>query len=291
MLFGSARDDTHLKTDVDNVSRLLGIMMSRFEHHTLSLSTLSDTLSGEYSTALLVAMRNATATNCTHPFDSLLRTRHAPRVAYLAIARSGSQSVQKGLEELYHQHVPHDHECTMRDLEEAGATHVMVTVRHPAERIYSGIKRILEGIKLDIWSGRIFFQAFKGPGAANDYITALRLPHDPRHMLAMGLTLGDQRKDSYLKWMLPLYPFYLRGALRIAQLEYLCTDHLTADFNSVAERWQLNITLPEGAGEQHRSHSLVTPLDGANLAWLEAMYAADMKLWAEHCRNLGRSAI
>ena len=129
------------------------------------------------------------------------------------------------------------------------------------------------------WSNLAFFAHFNGMAAANDYVLALRSPQSPLHRLAMNITLGDEN----LNFMLPVDEFYSQGALGTARVEYVCTENLAADFNRIAARWQLNITLLAAPTHSHTSTASLEPLHPANLAWVEATYAADFRLWKAHC--------
>ena len=77
--------------------------------------------------------------HCEEDSWGWLQKREPPRVAYLAVARTGSESLQKAVGALHKRHAPHDHACTLRDVESAGATHVLISLRHPAERLASGV--------------------------------------------------------------------------------------------------------------------------------------------------------
>lgn len=96
-------------------------------------------------------------------------------IGYLAVARTGSEAMQLALEwgaNLTHRTLPHNHDCRLRDFERLGAPHVMIGLRHPVDRIMSGVQRRSEGNLRDKQdhkvANQVFVLAFRGRNASND---------------------------------------------------------------------------------------------------------------------------
>ena len=249
----------------------------------LLVATIATVVAAPPLPFLEMLVNSHSGVTCRYALEQLVNHTASKRVAYVAVARTGSQSLQHGISQLYTytRRAPHDHDCSLRDLEMAGATHVMISIRHPAARILSGVRRRLENNSMENSSNKAFVETFGGAEAANAYIHAIRSPQSPTHGMAMNITLGH----GHMNFMMPIDEYYLRGAHGSARVEYVCTENLTADFDRIAALWQLGITLPTDTQENHRSTSHASPLDQMNLAWVESTYAADLRLWKTHCNS------
>jgi hypothetical protein len=222
-------------------------------------------------------------------------------VAYLAIARAGSTS----LADVFHYH---DHDCTLRNLEERGARRVLVSLRHPVARISSGLSRRLEGHHLKKEGNRIFYETFKTPDA---YVQALRAGAgggaaagdngdvavavvDERVIkLAHEATIGHHKQN----FMTPVSEFYLANPMGLADVVFLCIDTLAEDFDAAfAQRWHIrpppNTKAMKHDGEKrknvsHTSSANMTAVysrfSATSLEWLLQTYAADVALFEKHC--------
>ena len=219
-----------------------------------------------------------------------LQKREPPRVAYLAVARTGSESLQKAVGSHHKRHAPHDHACTLRDVESAGATHVLISLRHPAERIASGVKRRLEGISAnrDSEQNADFRAAFLpyGSAALNAFVASLRDPAHPLHARAMH----DSMRQN---WLTPVSEFYLaNGHLydRAARRGFVCTPTLADDVWRVTKAWGVKgVRVQAKEASSHRSNTTLAPLSAENRAWVESTWAADVALWNTYCAATARS--
>ncbi len=231
-------------------------------------------------------------------------------ITYLAVARAASESLHAKLassnEALHRKHRSttkilnhHDHDCTLRDLEKRGARRVFVALRHPLERISSGISRRLEGNNLKKKANALFFEKFgkknhNGKGGAEAFVGALRNQTDPLHWDARSATVGP-RKQNY---MIPISEFYLANSLGLAEVGFLCIDTLDDDYAAVSQRWFPSTTkaddndpLKSTHNDEHRHVSKIS--SGANTVfsrfskesvdWIEQTYAQDIALFKKHC--------
>ena len=246
-----------------------------------------------FTLAALIAARQP---DCPPSDWSWLHDVPPPRVAYLAVARTGSESLakalgdhhsKKALEESYDgtAHVPHSHDCTLRDVEIAGATHVLISLRHPADRLMSGVKRRLEGNCTKNPSNLDFRDAFGpfGASALNTFVAALRDVAHPLHTRAINQSIGPMRQN----FLLPVSEFYLangRTDNRAAHRGFVCTPTLSDSVQHVMQSWCIRDAHVQGKDESaHRSHTMMEPLSAENRAWVEATWAADVALWRLHC--------
>lgn len=206
-------------------------------------------------------------------------TKHLARlpVAYAAVARSGSESLQIYLGASY----PHNHDCTVADLERKGARFVYVALRHPVERIASGVKRRLEMHQND-QPNQLFVDTFHGADAMNSYIRAIQDHTHPQHAAALQCTLGRMRQA----YMLPVSEFYLAGSMNRANILFVCTDTLITDFNAQAARWDLPLkVVPNTSLIHHKSYARLNDLGHAQRAWIHRTYHRDVALWHTHCNH------
>ena len=194
------------------------------------------------------------------------------RVAYLCIARAGSESVRDALQREYHWTVPHQHGCSLEQLEHQQAQRVMVLVRHPAERFISTISRHRE-YHSKVWKD------FK---SADALVTALRLEDNPKHKNAYAYA-------TQFGFALPIVEYYLQPEAEhdsSIELEYVCTNNMTAEYNVLAAKWGLKPM----AHYSHKSHesaaaSPTSQYSSENLKWIEDLYSEDIKLCLSKCPN------
>ena len=244
----------------------------------------------------LTALISARLPDCPPSIWSWLHDVPPPRVAYLAVARTGSESLgkalrehhsKKALEQRFTAHMPHSHDCTLRDVETAGATHVLISLRHPADRLMSGVKRRLEGArgKSAKLPNADFLDAFGpfGANALNAFVSALRDVAHPLHTRAMNQSIGPMRQN----FLLPVSEFYLANGRtddRAAHSGFVCTPTLAGDVQRVTQSWCVRDMHVQGQEESiHRSHTTMKPLSAENRAWVDTTWAADVALWRLHC--------
>jgi hypothetical protein len=209
--------------------------------------------------------------------DCAIRSHfQAEEVTYLAIARAGSTTL--GTVFRYH-----DHDCTLRDMEERGARRILVTLRHPLARISSGVARRLEGKASKKTANRIFFENFK-EGGVEAYITALRNELDPFHDVAMKATVGERRQS----YMLPITQFYLDNSLGLAGVTFLCLETLDDDYEAAFQRWGTEPkkklqTENTSKVSSRNSTSVLLRFSPESIQWVAQTYAADIALYKKHC--------
>ena len=93
-------------------------------------------------------------------------------IGYLAVARTGSEAMQSALAsaaDVDKHDLPHNHDCRLRDLEHIpGAHRVLISLRHPVDRIMSGTARRVEKHEKSKPANSLFQQHFRGKDAVND---------------------------------------------------------------------------------------------------------------------------
>mmetsp|Transcript_39801 Transcript_39801/g.40293 ORF Transcript_39801/g.40293 Transcript_39801/m.40293 type:complete len:215 (-) Transcript_39801:340-984(-) len=183
----------------------------------------------------------------------------------------------------------HNHDCTLRDMEEMGARRILVTLRHPIERISSGISRRQEGHMTEKTPNALFLKYFgqKDVGP-EEFVRALRNETDPLHEAALRITLGPNRQP----FMLPVSEFYLANSLGLAEVEFLCLDTLDGDFEAAFQRWfpTTAAVLEDEHPHNHKSKissgntsTIFSRFSKESLAWFDKTYAKDIALVKKHC--------
>ena len=233
-------------------------------------------------------------------------------VTYLAVARAASEDLHAKLSSSSQQlqgeqrrtttilnH--HDHDCTLRDLEERGARRVLVAVRHPLARISSGISRRLERKVLKKKANAVFVEHFgtkkhNGGGGAEAFVGALRNQTDPLHEAALNATVGPRRQN----YMVPVSEFYLANSLGLAEVKFLCIDTLDHDYAAAFQRWFPTNVNADDTGSPVKSprndkRKHVSKISSGNATtvflrfskesvdWIEQTYAKDIALYQKHC--------
>ena len=190
----------------------------------------------------------------------------------------------------------------MSDLEANGARLIIVPLRHPLERVASGIAR-----RFDVadQQSHYFKSVFNGSvgHVRNRFVSALRNASDPLHEAAVGLTFLTP-VDAHHKvpprqfWLIPI-SFYLDSAANdSATLAFVCTDSLSVDLIALAKRWNLGSAALAAAGwhlnteqgNQTRHHQHLgdqTLFSVTNARYLEDVYAEDVELYNRHCKANG----
>jgi hypothetical protein len=246
----------------------------------------TDVFSASFSLELLLAHREAKR-HCWMGVDDWLPGATSEQgLGYLAVARTGSESLQIAIQQnLPSVRVPHNHDCTLRDLESINVSNVVISLRDPLARISSGVSRRLDLKHFDKQANEKFVTNFNGSNAVNEYVTALRQPSHPMHSVAMEVTVGPKRQS----YMLPITEFYLARALGVARVTFVCTDTLTDDFNTLAR----NLGLPQNMNTHtHKSSGsssdqifVQARFSEENARWIRRLYAEDVRLVEEHCGN------
>ena len=222
-----------------------------------------------------------------------------PVVTYVCVARTGSGTLKWVMDSAKKTRnnviVHHNHDCTLRDLEERGADRIMVTLRHPAARISSGVSRRIAGkphpagSKESKWANQLFSEAFVGQGrggktVAEAYVSALRNVTDPLHGTALEVTVGP-RKQNY---MVPVMEYYLEGPLGRAEVTFLCMETFVDGYKDAFLRWWGWVP-PDGLHRHiskkssHESAFVLSQFSKESLAWIEETYAEDIALYKKHC--------
>jgi len=266
-------------------------------------TSLQHYLSSPFNLTALVALREDNS--CTGMFNGKVKNKMLQgKIANLAIARTGSDSVSKALR-ANSQAAHHNHDCTLSHLANAGAKRVVVSLRDPVARIISGYQRRMSNSgrgKSQKFANAEFRRLFSA-GGVDDFISALRLPDHPRHKGALMVTYG-QKRQSY---MLPLFGFYWASSNERSQekgditveVRFLCTATLSADFSAAGTAWGVDFEPMDASAQnnKHRSavysdvvastsgnktsHSLVMSVE--NRAWITEIYKRDLELVDEHC--------
>ena len=200
-------------------------------------------------------------------------------VSFVAVARAGSDFVQETLKasDPSMGFVHHCHDCRLADLEQLGARKVVLVLREPASRIFSGLHRRAEAHGGNKEANIQFMRHFHGPGMANDYIDALRNQSHPLHSAAMAVTVGPRRQS----YMLPVNEFYLAGSAGQATIKFLCLTSLTASLSDALTGWGLKP--PQPAENRHASTVALQPFTPANVRWIRDTYRADSELYEREC--------
>ena len=227
--------------------------------------------------ALMSGYRTNTLSPCTprrsteSPWvPELLGSNSSIGVAYLCVARAGSESIQKALQRDYNWSVPHQHGCTLEDLKHDQARRVIVLVRHPAERFISTVSRH-RGFDDEFWHD------FKSAGAL---VTALRLEDDPTHTKAYSYS-------TQYSYAMPIVEYYLQPMhVPGIEIEYVCTNNMAAEYNVLAAKWDLEPMVeyehksPTSASDNPRGQ-----FSPENFKWLEDLYSEDVKLCRSKCAD------
>lgn len=211
---------------------------------------------------------------------------HEPSVAYVAIARSGSTTLDALLSKLYQPPddaemrrrapnrptiVAHDHECGLSDLlTRFHPRRVLVPLRPIHERIESGIRR---AIRLNCSAHTGWPDACKPPKerAADRYVAFLQ-QNKPRRVVP----------PSFAR---PAIDYVLeRVDTRNVSLWPVCTHQLRADVSHAFRAWGLNdSTLWDGVRD-FNVHASDPPskLSPESLSYLKSRYANDYAFVARH---------
>jgi len=175
-----------------------------------------------------------------------------------------------------YQPLSHSHSRTARQLEERGARRIIVPLRPMHERLVSGAKahlKIGQRQRLGIQPG--------DRDAANIMVTAMRTSSSKR------------LRKAY--WFTAAASDYLHNLDGTAKLLFLCANNMTAQFNELMTRLDLchvNMSsadqVPTAADRLHKDvrgkpSQDQNPLTPENLAWVQAEYAEDYRLYAQHC--------
>lgn len=191
--------------------------------------------------------------------------------AYLAIARSGSDF----LHEVFRQNLPypiaHDHGCRLSHLEMQGARRVLVPLRHPADRLASGVKNGI--MKRKTWLTRLRSHGYL-VGTPEPLYTRAVVDH-MRHVNRTEPQNPFVRPTSW--WLDGLQ----RGARSNVSFAFVCTCSLSTDVARVLQRWGVHPRIPPPT-HNSSGQPAQAPLSGDALAWVEAVYAEDMVLLRRH---------
>lgn len=95
----------------------------------------------------------------------------------------------------------------------------------------------------------------------------------------MAATVGPNRQS----WMLPVSEFYLAGLHGNLTTAFVCTESLTDGFNRLATSWGSSARMQDQMGSHHMSSTTLNPLSASNRAWVETVYANDVRLHQQHC--------
>jgi len=198
--------------------------------------------------------------------------------SYLAIARAGSATLMLALEQ---EHAHHDHRCTAKDLQRRGARRLFLALRSPASRIFSGIRRRVEGHKSSKTTNTLFRAHFNGTDAANRYLDALRDERNALHAAAMESTFASHAQN----FMLPVYDHYLAKAPASLHIIPLCVETLSEDLVRAAASLvpPLERFVEPSAHVPHKSTIKLRPLSEQNRLWIQGTYAADAELHSTAC--------
>lgn len=153
------------------------------------------------------------------------------------------------------------------------------------ERISSGVQRRLEEHGFTKPVNQRFVENIHGADAVNNYVSALREVGTDMHREMMDATIGYRRQQ----YMLPTVQYYLKDTLGKAKLHFLCLHNLTDEFNALADEYGLKHKMHAYVHVNTNSSSDMTVVQNryteANAAWVEQVYAEDIKLFYEHCSS------
>ena len=168
----------------------------------------------------------------------------------------------------------HDHGCRLLDLENLGARRIVVPLRHPAERLASGVKN-------GLMSGKAWLRRARGRGGW------LSGQPESRYTRALVAHMRTARRAEPASPFVRPTTWWVSGmrrasARRNVSVAFLCTCRLSADFAAALQRWGAAPVLPapthNSSGEYPQE-----PLSPDELAWVEAAYASDVQLVRKHC--------
>ena len=230
----------------------------------------------------------------TNPFMQRLLENREPKCSihrpkdmqstYIAIARAGSTTLHEGFDH-------HDHDCTLKDMEQRGFRYVLLPLRHPLARISSGLSRRFEGKTLGFSgkeSNRIIYEMFQNrTNGADDFLTSLRSETDPHHEAVISSILGPKNQN----YMLPITHFYLKNYTGHVNVAFLCIETLLDDYHAAFRRWGIEPpkALPETSIRNKSKVSsgntttLMTRFSKQNIDWVEQTYSNDVALYKKHC--------
>jgi hypothetical protein len=222
--------------------------------------------------SLMSGFRIRANSQCTKNSWSQLEgvSNSSKRVAYLCVARAGTESIQAALQRDYHWPVPHLHGCTLEDLTRHQAERVIVLVRHPAERFISTISRH-RSYHSKVWKD------FK---TADALVTALRREDDPKHAAAYSYS-------TEFGYAMPIVEYYLQPPPSSGiELAYVCTNNMTLEYNALAAKWGLKpMEVHAHKSSTSASESPRSQFSEENFKWLEDLYNEDVKLCRSKCPN------
>jgi len=227
----------------------------------------------------------------TNPFMQRLLENREPKCriewqndmqsTYIAIARAGSTTLHEGFNH-------HDHDCTVKDMEQRGFRYVLLPLRHPLARISSGLSRRFEGKRVGRESNGIIYEIFHNrTNGADDFLTSLRSETDPHHEAVISSILGPKKQN----YMLPITHFYLKNYTGHVNVAFLCIETLLDDYHAAFRHW--GIEPPKILSEtsiRHKSKvssgnttTLMTRFSKQNIDWVIQTYSNDVALYKKHC--------
>ena len=195
----------------------------------------------------------------------------------------------------------HDHDCTLRDLEDRGARHVLMALRHPLARISSSISQRLKRQVLNKKANTLFVEQFgkenhNREGGAEAFVGVLLNQADPLHKAALSATVGPRKQNH----MVPVSELYFSNLLGLVEVEFLCIDTLDNDYATAFQLWFATTVKADDNGSPVKiplndKRKYVSNISSGNATtvflrfskesvdWIQQTYAKDFALYKKHC--------